>query len=1248
MSANYERFIILAIMFLLVGSLAVFGKIQQFGSVTLSGENQDCAEQCNSKISLCWDASTKETTMLSPNIRLDAQGISTAQNYEKVFQDEIIDDPKGSGLILAPVEVGVKEPSYDVKPGGCQDYYVHITKDPELTTRWSWCILGFCLDPWWTGVSTSIGILPVGNDVGFTTNNNLTVVDLVGSNQTSSISGNISDWRISISQTATQNSLALFNLPMKANKAYAVNRTNLKVELLFDYASDNFTTKDTSGNNWNGTLNGNSTYNNSNGWDGNGAYSFKNVKDCTMCNGSGILIRDSNAIINILDVNLTISGWFKSESNNTQGTTRTIIGGSSTRIQFFQVDDTLRMQYANNTGIVTPVFISHKVNKGNWTFFTSTFNGTNQTLYLNGVLVNSTNVAMNETPAFISTIFMSIGRHPTIDTNGFNGSVDDVRIWNRTMSDTEIMDLYSNTGANKTILDYSTNTYSFILGNTTWNNTEGHDGLGGYIFTHTATTNGTGISISNSNIRSSTLQINLSMSAWIKPMSIKTSGQTTGTTQNANFIIGGFSSAGGLRYSLSQINNIFHAHTLNITGAVIAATASYTGVNAGSWTFIATTQNGTHLMLYINGILVNTTAIPNNGTYGTPAITDWGIGKNPIIDNSGFNGSMDNIILWNRTLTPAQVWALYNDRTNVLVSNELVERQYYRACVTPFISLVEGQTKCTANIVINTPPNLSSVKIISTSGMNFSTDNYSMNFNYSMPENSTYKNITSKWLIDNKSIILLNLPFEGGNSNLTRTKEYAYNNYANVSNAIWNITGGYDSKGAYGLNGVNSKIIISNDNITGNITNTTVTMWIYTKGNSSVDGTLCGIWANWDGATSNPRIGITSATNCLSPQLTYTNLAGTGLTGTATTIPINQWVFLTASFFINETNTSQLIGNLYTDAVLKNSFHFQYNGTRNSTGNYIGMQKTSFNRTFNGSVDDFILWNRTLSAEEIYALNFSRNNVLVANETVVGINVSGCGVVNDGYQDSQELCDGPVSVVDTSPPNITGATCLPNPSNVNSAVVCSVNVSTTKSFGTVNLVVTWPDGMMNTYSGLSIVGGFSRTITTSLTNGVVNYTWFVNDSTQLQSNITGNFTQQDISPPVINNVIPANLSLRFTSPISLSANISDNVNVSFVQINLTRPDGISVIIPWTLLSGSNMSGRWGSSYLTASFGIYNYSIWANDSSNLNSSGFGSFEFTANTNSWIGGIGIILGCIILSLAVLFMPAKSEDVVKEMKS
>ncbi|RME78103.1 hypothetical protein D6774_02295, partial [Candidatus Woesearchaeota archaeon] len=73
-----------------------------------------------------------------------------------------------------------------------------------------------------------------------------------------------------------------------------------------------------------------------------------------------------------------------------------------------------------------------------------------------------------------------------------------------------------------------------------------------------------------------------------------------------------------------------------------------------------------------------------------------------------FEGNIDDIQIFDRALTPQQIQALYNNRTDLIVSTETSVGDVWEACVTPNDGFADGSKVCSNNITIlpdvNTAP----------------------------------------------------------------------------------------------------------------------------------------------------------------------------------------------------------------------------------------------------------------------------------------------------------------------------------------------------------------------------------------------------------------------------------------------------------------------------------------------------------------------------------------------------------------
>jgi hypothetical protein len=107
----------------------------------------------------------------------------------------------------------------------------------------------------------------------------------------------------------------------------------------------------------------------------------------------------------------------------------------------------------------------------------------------------------------------------------------------------------------------------------------------------------------------------------------------------------------------------------NFTATGSCAAANLTRESApfpvGSWQHVAFVADGSMMRLYRNGTQVS--AVPYNGTLYQPAVKSFGIGMKPNADGSGpgntawlWQGKMDDLGIWKRSLSPDEILAIYN------------------------------------------------------------------------------------------------------------------------------------------------------------------------------------------------------------------------------------------------------------------------------------------------------------------------------------------------------------------------------------------------------------------------------------------------------------------------------------------------------------------------------------------------------------------------------------------------------------
>ena len=116
------------------------------------------------------------------------------------------------------------------------------------------------------------------------------------------------------------------------------------------------------------------------------------------------------------------------------------IGGSPTGI-YEESTSGFVVVAGGGTGVAKWLIPASSVPIGGWHHIVATYDGTTYAMYLDGVAAGSTYVDSNYSDGAVP---YAIGRG---NASYFNGSIDDVRIYNRALSSSDVTQLYNYTGA---------------------------------------------------------------------------------------------------------------------------------------------------------------------------------------------------------------------------------------------------------------------------------------------------------------------------------------------------------------------------------------------------------------------------------------------------------------------------------------------------------------------------------------------------------------------------------------------------------------------------------------------------------------------------------------------------------------------------------------------------------------------------------------------------------------------------------
>src|SRR3990167_7726838 len=638
-----------------------------------------------------------------------------------------------------------------------------------------------------------------------------------------------------------------------------------------------------------------------------------------------IQVADSSSL-NITTA-LTISGWIY---RNRGGQAGDVIlehqPANGFYALFFEGNQIrFRLAFANSTTVtVSPTKL---VTKGQWHHVVGTWNGTRAKVYLDGVNLGSEQNFFGSLAG--KSGIVQIGRI-TSGSPRTNGSLDEIMIFNRSLTDNEVQELYVrgralwsygsyvNLSDSTRRYDYSSDCLNGLL--MVFDNDE-NDICG--LFQANLNSPGNWTNSNRGSLGNATLGIPSSTAG----MYLTNDSQLAHL--NNSFTLGTWVLAPYFGANSEAIIKIQDDSTKNFTQIDItssntlralfdtsnrssyAVTLSSASVTDGRWHYLALaySANTKKAVLSVDGFRYNASSL----------VDGYLQFKSANITIGGRKGwYLDDISIWNRSLDEEEIIDIYSktkhtrkeasfsitsDTTNVLPSWRLVTgpNNFY----SPNVG---GLLRATYDFqaAVDLTPTVSSVVLDSSSGTDTINENISVTFSQSGAGN--INNITD-WRLQNKSIAVLNMPFE---SNLSSTVKKIMRDYSTYNQngtlgggassfvPVWNASGRVG--GAYEFDGANDYINISGGNLSL-IEGFSISSWVYLKAKPGTAGHWSSIVTrgiDGEGSTQNHNYLLGFANTVFGGtgfDFTIENSVGTNCdANTLDDEPTNKWYLLTGVF----------------------------------------------------------------------------------------------------------------------------------------------------------------------------------------------------------------------------------------------------------------------------------------------------------------------------------------------------------------
>ncbi len=299
---------------------------------------------------------------------------------------------------------------------------------------------------------------------------------------------------------------------------------------------------------------------------------------------------------------------------------------------------------------------------GAWRHVVMVHDGTNNKLFINGGLKKSVASAgaLGKT-----TRPLGLGYDAIDGGSNFNGSLDDIKLYNRALTDVEVATLYTSQSATPIIAGTLVAHYPF-----------NNDGTDITAYANAATlTNASpttdrfgkankALAVNNSQAKAANSaqqnSANTTISFWVKVAEVPASGEVYMLSN------GGWQE----RWKISLPNHrkpVFS--TKNAAGQNVDMDSDSVPLPIGAWRHVAMTHDGVNNKIFINGLLKK--SVTSAGALGTTT-KPLGIGYDPIDSSGFFNGSLDEVQIYNVALSDVEVLALFNAQNTAPTNTDIL------------------------------------------------------------------------------------------------------------------------------------------------------------------------------------------------------------------------------------------------------------------------------------------------------------------------------------------------------------------------------------------------------------------------------------------------------------------------------------------------------------------------------------------------------------------------------------------------
>ncbi len=356
---------------------------------------------------------------------------------------------------------------------------------------------------------------------------------------------------------------------------------------------------------------------------------------------------------------LTLLGWFNAETLSVDGRIISKAKSTSAADAWWQLS-VISSQYLRlriKAGGTTTTFAdsSMKVTTGQWYFAAATYDNTSGSmkLYLNGTEVASGTHAVGGAVDVDPTVPVAIGANGSVEQL-FDGVLDDVRIYDRALSGSEIFDLY---GVESDLVVFAHWKLDDEVGLTAVDSESGHDGtlVDGPAWTTGQVDGALDFDGVDDYVSVGAFDVSgtgLTLMGWFNADTFAGDGRIISKANGT--------SASDAWWQLSVISSQYLRLRVKAGGTTTTFADSSVNLATGQWYFaVATYDNTSGMMkLYLDGVEVASGTHAVGGPVDVHPSVPVAIGANGTVERF-FGGVLDDVRVYDRPLSSIEITNLY-------------------------------------------------------------------------------------------------------------------------------------------------------------------------------------------------------------------------------------------------------------------------------------------------------------------------------------------------------------------------------------------------------------------------------------------------------------------------------------------------------------------------------------------------------------------------------------------------------------